>query len=78
LTTLYLASAKNSNSWRARKGDLQRSFPQGIPMVPPKVSFIANINNPTHVALSSGSTIHFGSLEFIANHFGHLSLSPQG
>jgi hypothetical protein len=24
LTTMYLVSAKNTDSWRARKGDLQR------------------------------------------------------
>jgi hypothetical protein len=26
LTTLYLAGAKNTDSWHARKGDLQRAF----------------------------------------------------
>jgi hypothetical protein len=26
LTTLYLAGAKNTNNWRARKGDLQHAF----------------------------------------------------
>jgi hypothetical protein len=30
-------------------------------MVPPKLSFIANANNPTDVGLAPGSTIHFGT-----------------
>jgi hypothetical protein len=47
-------------------------------MVPLKLSFITNINNPTGVSLTPGSTIHFGSLEFVANRFGHWSLSPLG
>jgi hypothetical protein len=33
LTTLYVADAKNTNSWHARKGDLQRAFPLDISMV---------------------------------------------
>jgi hypothetical protein len=30
----------------------------------PKLSFVANGNNPTGVSLAPGETIHFGSLEF--------------
>jgi hypothetical protein len=78
LTTLYLAGAKNTDSWCTRKGDLQRSFPQAILMVQPKLSFIANSNNPTGVNLAPGSTIHNGSLEFVTNHFGHLMFLPRG
>jgi hypothetical protein len=33
LATLYLAGAKNSVSWRARKGNLQRAFPLDVLMV---------------------------------------------
>jgi hypothetical protein len=77
LTTLYLAGAKNIDSWHARKGDLQHASPLDVLMVPsPKLLFIANDNNPTNIGLAPGITIHFGSLEFIADHFGHLSFSP--
>jgi hypothetical protein len=34
LTTLYLANAKNTDSWHTRRGDLQRAFPLDVPMVP--------------------------------------------
>jgi hypothetical protein len=76
LTTIYLAGAKNTDSWHTMMGDLQCAFSQAVSMIPPKLSFITNSNNPTDVGLAPGSTIHFGSLEFIANCFGHLSL-PQ-
>jgi hypothetical protein len=46
-------------------------------MIPPKLSFITNSNNPSDIGLALSSTIHFGSLEFISNCFGHLSLSTQ-
>jgi hypothetical protein len=45
-------------------------------MVPSsKLSIVANGNNPAYVGLAPGSTIHFGSLELIANCLGRLSLS---
>jgi hypothetical protein len=47
-------------------------------MVPRKLSFISNSGNPTSIGLALGSAIHFFILDFITNHFGHLSLSPQG
>jgi hypothetical protein len=78
LTTLYLASAKNTDSWCGRKGGLQHTFPMDVLMVTsPKLSFIANSNNPTHIALAPGETIHFGILEFTTDHLGPLSLPPK-
>jgi hypothetical protein len=78
LTTLYLVGAKNTDSWHARKGDLQRAFPLDVLMVPsPKLSFVANGNNPTSVGLALGNTIHFGSMEFTTDRLGRLSLFPQ-
>jgi hypothetical protein len=78
LTTLYLTGAKNTDSWHARKGDLQSTFPLDVPMVTsPKLSFIANTNNPTGDGLAPSKTIRFGSLEFTIDHLGHVSLSPE-
>jgi hypothetical protein len=42
-----------------------------------KLSFIANGNNSNGVVLTPGETIHFGSMEFITNRLGRLSLSPK-
>jgi hypothetical protein len=73
---LYLASAKNTDSRHARKGDLQRAFPLDDLMVPSlKLSFIANGDNSTGVGLDPGHTIHFGSLEFTTDRLIRLSLS---
>jgi hypothetical protein len=44
----------------------------------PKLTFIANCNNSTDIGLAPGETICFGSLEFTADRFGCLSLSPKG
>jgi hypothetical protein len=47
-------------------------------MVPSsKLSIVANGNNSAYVGLALGSTIHFDSLELIANCLGCLSLSTQ-
>jgi hypothetical protein len=69
---------KNTDSWHARKGDLHHVFPLDVPLVTsPKLSFIANNNNPTGVSIALGTTIHFGSLEFTVDCLGRLSLSPD-
>jgi hypothetical protein len=44
----------------------------------PKLTSIANHNNPIGVGLAPGETIFFGSLEFTADRFGRLSLSLEG
>jgi hypothetical protein len=74
LTTLYLASAKNTNSWCARKGDLQRAFPLDVPMVPSSaLSIAADGERLLSDGFSLGETIHIGNLKFITNRFGYLS-----
>jgi hypothetical protein len=79
LTTLNLAGAKNTNSWRARNGDLHRAFPLDILVVPSSaLTVAANGELLSCGGFSLSKTIHFGSLEFIAHHFGGLSLSPLG
>jgi hypothetical protein len=68
LTTLYLPSAKNTDSWRPRKGDLSHALPLDIPMVP--LSVITVATDDEHLmcgGCSLGETIHLGSYEFIAN-----------
>jgi hypothetical protein len=56
---------------------LQRAFPLDVLMVTSlKLSFIANGDNSTSVSLTFYETIHFGSLEFIVDRLGRLSLSP--
>jgi hypothetical protein len=43
----------------------------------PKLTYVANGNNPTGVGLAPGETIWFGSLEFTTDHFGNLSHSSK-
>jgi hypothetical protein len=43
----------------------------------PKLSFVANSNNPIGIGFTPGETIHFGSLVFTANRLRRLSLSPM-
>jgi hypothetical protein len=77
LTTLFLLVQKNTDSWRTRKGDLQCTFPLDVPMV--TSSALAITGDSEHLScggFSLDETIHFGSLEFIADYFGGLSLSP--
>jgi hypothetical protein len=79
LNTLYLVDAKNTNSWRTRNGGLQRAFALDVPMVPSSALVITtDAERLSCGGFSLGETIHFGSLEFIADHFGGLCLSPMG
>jgi hypothetical protein len=43
-----------------------------------KPIIVANGNNLTSVGFTMGETIRFGSLEFIVDNFGDLSLSAEG
>jgi hypothetical protein len=48
-------------------------------MVPsPKPIIVVDGNTLTDVGFTLGETICFGSLEFIADRFSDLSLSPEG
>jgi hypothetical protein len=78
LTTLYLAGAKNINSWRARKEDLQRAFPRNVPMVPSfAIDVAANGERLMCGGFSLGETVCLGKFKFIADYFGGLSLSSR-
>jgi hypothetical protein len=72
-----LAGAKNTNSWRARMGDLQGDFPLDVLMVPSSmITIAADGERLTCGGFSLGETIHLGNFELIADYFGSLSLSP--
>jgi hypothetical protein len=77
LTTTYLAGVKNTDSWHVGKGDLQCAFPQDFLMDPSlALAVAANGERLSCGGLSLDETIHFWSLEFIADRFSVLSLSP--
>jgi hypothetical protein len=79
LTTLYLAGVKNIDSWHARKGDLRRAFSLDVLMVPSSaLATAAGGKRLSCDGFSLGETFHFGNLEFIADRFSGLSLSPLG
>jgi hypothetical protein len=73
-----LASAEKTDSWHARKGDLQHAFPLNISMVPSSAITVAVDGEPlTCSGFSLGEIVHLGSFEFTADYFGGLSLSPR-
>jgi hypothetical protein len=73
-----LAGAKYTDSWRTRKGDLQRAFPLDVMMVPSSmITVTADGERLTCGGFSLGVTIHLGSIEFIVDYFGGLSHSPR-
>jgi hypothetical protein len=79
LTTIFPAGAKNTDSQHVRKVDLQRAFPLDVLMVPSLVLIvITSCERLSSDVFSLSQTIHFGSLEFIIDRFGGLSLSPMG
>jgi hypothetical protein len=73
-----LAGAKNTDSWRAMKWDLQRAFPLDVLIIP---SFVITITTDgerlTCGGFSLGETVRLGSFEFITDYFSGLSLSPK-
>jgi hypothetical protein len=78
LTTLYLAGAKNIDSCRARKEDLQHATPVDIPMVPSSsITITAHDESLACSGFSLGELDRLGNFEFIADYFGGLSLSPR-
>jgi hypothetical protein len=73
-----LPGAENTDSWHARKEDLQRSFPLDVQMVHSStITILADSERFACGGFSLGETVHLGSFEFIANYFGSLSLSPR-
>jgi hypothetical protein len=78
LATLYFASVENTDSWCARKGDLQHAFPLDILMVPSSsITITTDGVRLTYGGFSLDETILLGNFEIIANYFGCLSLSPR-
>jgi hypothetical protein len=76
LTTLYFAGAKNTNSWHARKEDLQCVTSLDILIVPSySIAIAADGECLAYGGFSLGEPVGLGNFEFIANYFGGLSLS---
>jgi hypothetical protein len=75
----HLASAKNTESSYARKGDLHRAFPLDILMVPSSVIIAATDSECLMCGgFSLSETIHLGNFKFITDYFSGVSLSPGG
>jgi hypothetical protein len=78
LTTMYLVSLINTDSWRAGKGDLQRAFPLDVLMVPSYVITVAaDGEHLTCGGLSLSKTVRHGNFMFITDYIDGLSLSPR-
>jgi hypothetical protein len=76
---MLFVGAENTDSWQARKGDLQRAFRVDILMVHSSTLVFATDGECLTCSGSSlGETICLGSLEFIIDHFDNHSLSPEG
>jgi hypothetical protein len=78
LITQYLVGVKNTGSWCARKGVLQRAFPLDVSMAPSSGIFITTDGERlTCGGFSLSETVHLGNFEFIADYFDGMSLSPR-
>jgi hypothetical protein len=74
----HLASAKNTESSYARKGDLHRAFPLDVLMVPSSVIIVATDSECLMCGgFSLSETIRLGNFKFITDYFGGVSLSPR-
>jgi hypothetical protein len=74
----YLLVQKTSIVGAIGRG-IVASFPLSILMVhSPKPIIVANDNNLTGMGFTLGETIYYGRLEFNADHFVDLTLSPEG
>jgi hypothetical protein len=62
-----------------QEGGFVACFPLNVSMVhSPKPTIVTNSSHLISIGFVLGETIHFRSLEFIADHFCNLSLSPKG
>jgi hypothetical protein len=78
LTTLYLAGAKNTDSWCTRNENLQRAFALDVLMVPSSsINVTADGEHLICSGFSLGEPVRLGNFEFIADYFCGLSLSPR-
>jgi hypothetical protein len=73
-----LVSIENTNSWHARKRDLQNAFPLDVLMVPSSaITITVDCECLTCGGFSLGETICLGNFEFITKYFDDPSLSPR-
>jgi hypothetical protein len=73
-----LVGAKNTDSWHARKGDLQRAFPLEVSMVPSSVITVTADGECLMCGgFSLSETVCLRNFDFIIDYFSGLSLSPR-
>jgi hypothetical protein len=78
LTTTYLTSAKSTDSWCAKEGDLQHASPLDVLMVPSfAIVITANDECLTCGGFTLGETVRVRNFDFITDYFSGLSLSHR-
>jgi hypothetical protein len=78
LDTLLFVDAENIDSW-LQEGEFVVCFSSSIMMVHSSILAVATDDEwLTCSSFSLTETIHFGTLEFIADYFNSMSLSPKG
>jgi hypothetical protein len=61
-----------------QEGGFAVCFPEAVPMVPSSsITIAADSEHLTCGRFSLGEPVHLGNIEFIADYFGGLSLSPR-